>query len=342
MNKEYFKILSIDGGGIRGIFPAMFLANLETKLKADGKENWQIYQNFDLITGTSTGGILAIALALGIPAQELYELYLNKAKNIFGNKKWFLFGQLRYAAHERDVLEKLIREKLKEAHIDGEDPILRDCKTNICIPVYDLLNGTPSVYKNDYHPKFTRDFHIPAYQVAMGSSAAPTYFAPYNAKYRDLNGLDKTFNNKIDGGVFSNNPALIGIIEAQEAFGQKLSNLKVLSLGTGYQKFSDAQSRKKWGVWYWMVKKKRGKIIDLFMQGQSQTVENLISLMQVGIDKERKDNPSFVYHRITTEMDSSNDVAMDETDINKLKALAEKAHYEFNNHSNEIIETYCN
>jgi hypothetical protein len=78
------------------------------------------------------------------------------------------------------------------------------------------------------------------------------------------------------------------------------------------------------------------------MQGQSQTVENLISLMQVGIDKERKANPSFIYHRITTDLDSLNDVAMDETKSSKLEALAEKAHFEFNNHSNEIIRTYCN
>ena len=341
MEDKPFKILSIDGGGIRGVFPARFLANLEAQLKADGKKNWQIYQNFDLIVGTSTGGILAIALALGIPAQELYKLYLDEAENIFGKKK-YLFGQFKYASHERDVLEKLIRDKFKETNSNGSDPILKDCKTNVCIPIFDLLHGKPSVYKNNYHPKFTRDFHIPAYQVALGTSAAPTYFSPFEAEYTDLHGAEKTFKNKVDGGVFANNPTLLGIIEAQEAFKQNLSNLRVLSLGTGYQTFSDGKKRKKWGLYYWMLKNGKRRIIDLFMQGQSQLAENLISLMQVGIDKEREKNPSFIYQRITTELNSTLNVAMDETDIDKLKALAEKASFEFHNNSTKIIETYCN
>lgn len=339
MSEKSFKILSIDGGGIRGVFPAMFLANYEAELKAKGVENWQVYQNFDLITGTSTGGILAIALALGIPAQELYELYLNEAKNIFGSKKGLL-KQFKYASHERDVLEKLMRDKLKEVNAKGKDPILKDCKTNICIPIFDLLHGKPSVLKNNYHPRFTRDYHIPAYQAALATSAAPTYFTPYEAKYTDLNGIDKTFKNKVDGGVFANNPALLGIIEAQEAFKQNLSNLKVLSLGTGHQKFSDGEKRRKWGIHYWMLKNNKRRIIDLFMQGQSQLAENLISLMQNGIDKEREGNPSFIYVRITTELDSTLNVEMDETDIHKLEALAERASFEFSNHSNKILEVF--
>lgn len=334
-----FKILSIDGGGIRGVFPAMFLASYEAELKSRGIKNWQVYQNFDLIAGTSTGGILAIALALGVPAKELYDLYLNEANNIFGRKKGF-FGQIKYASHERDVLEQLIREKLKETDPKGKDPILKDCKTNVCIPIFDLLHGKPSVLKNNYHPRFTRDFHIPAYQAALATSAAPTFFSPFEAKYTDLNGVDKTFKNKVDGGVFANNPSLLVIIEAQEAFKQELSNLKVLSLGTGYQKFSDGEKRKKWGLHYWMIKDKKRRIIDLFMQGQSQLVENLISLMQVGIDKERENNPSFIYRRITTELDTTLNVEMDETNKDKLEALAEKAHFEFSNHANSILRDF--
>ena len=336
-----FKILSIDGGGIRGVFPAMILTNLEAELKAKGKKNWQIYQNFDLICGTSTGGLLAIALALGIPAAELHKLYLENAKDIFGNKKGFL-GQLRFASYERDSLEKLIREILQKTNKDGKDPILKDCKTNICIPIFDLLHGTPSVLKNDYHPRFTRDYHIPAYQAALATSAAPTYFSPYNSEFIDLHGTTKTFSNKVDGGVFANNPALIGIIEAQEAFKEDLSNLRVLSIGTGYQKFSDEKKRKKWGIHYWMLKDNKRRIIDIFMQGQSQLTENLISLMQNGIDKERKEKPSFIYNRINTELNANFNVEMDETDINKLNRLGEKASFEFNNHATTIINNYCN
>ena len=339
MTKKAFKILSIDGGGIRGVFPAMLLANYEAELKSKGVANWQVYQNFDLLAGTSTGGILAIALALGIPAQELYELYLTEAKNIFGKKKGIL-EQIKYASHERDVLERLIRDKFKETNSEGKDPILKDCKTNVCIPIFDLLHGKPSVLKNNYHPRFTRDYHIPAYQAALATSAAPTFFTPFGAEYKDLNGVSKTFNNKVDGGVFANNPALLAIIEAQEAFKQELSDLKVLSIGTGHQRFSDGEKRQKWGLHYWMLKDKKRRIIDLFMQGQSQLAENLISLMQNGIDKEREDNPSFIYHRINTELDSTLNIAMDETNRGKLEALAEKASFEFSNYASKILRDF--
>ncbi len=336
-----FKILSIDGGGIRGVFPAMFLSKFEANLRNKGYNNWQVYHHFDLICGTSTGGILAIALALGIPAQELYNLYLEKAKEIFGKKKKLFFGQFKYSSHDRKALENLIRNKFKEVN-GGNDLILKDCKTNICIPIYDLLQGTPSVLKKDHHPKFTRDYHIPAYHAALATSAAPTYFDPYCTEYVDLHGGKVPFNNKVDGGVVANNPTLIGIIEAQEAFYQDLSNLRVLSLGTGYQKFTDAGNHKKWGIHYWMLKNKKRRIIDLFMQGQSQLVENLISLMQNGIDRERETNPKFIYNRITTELNDTLKVEMDETSEDKLKRLAEKACLEFHNNATKIFDLYCN
>ena len=90
MSDKKFRVLSLDGGGIRGIFPAVILSEIEKELKAKGLENWQIFQNVDLLFGTSTGGILALALSLGIPAEEIKDLYFNNAKNIFGNKKGLL------------------------------------------------------------------------------------------------------------------------------------------------------------------------------------------------------------------------------------------------------------
>lgn len=334
-----FKILSIDGGGIRGIFPAMFLANLEAELKLKKKDNWQIYQNFDMICGTSTGGIIAIALALGIPAQEIYELYLENANVIFGSKRswWKQFG---FSSHPREPLEKLIQEKFKKAN-NGKDPILKDCKTNICIPVFDLLEGKPSVLKKDHHPRFKRDYHIPAYKAALATSAAPVYFDPYTSEYKDLKEVTQPFKNKVDGGVFANNPTLLGIIESEIALYQKRENLRVLSIGTGYQKFSDAADRKKWGILYW-INPWRKRIIDLFMQAQSQQVENLVYLLQNGIDKEKKENPNFIHHRINVELDNTLNFGLDETNKEKLKSLAQKATYQFHDNATEIIRYYCN
>lgn len=332
-----FKILSIDGGGIRGVFPAMFLARMEAELKANGQERWQVYQNFDLICGTSTGGILAIGLALGIPAQNLYKLYLDNANTIFGKKKGL--SSLWRSKHSRDILEMLIKEEFEKAY-GGHEPRLKDCKTNICIPIYDLLNGTPSVLKKDHHPKFTRDYHIPAYKAALATSSAPTFFDPYSTEYVDLHGNTIPFNNKVDGGVVANNPALLGIIEAQEAFYQKLESLRVLSIGTGHQKFTDGNSRRNWGISYW-INLKRQRITDLFMQGQSQLTENLISLLQNGIDKEKEQSPRFDYIRISIELSGTHKVALDETNIDKLKKLGEKASFEFSNNATRVIKTFC-
>lgn len=339
MVDKKFKILSIDGGGIRGVFPAMYLAKLEEELKSRGQEKWQIYQNFDLICGTSTGGIMAIALALGIPAIEIYNLYLDNASKIFGFKRGFL-EQILSSSHERTTLEELIQKKFNE-YGSGKDPILKDCKTNVCIPVFDLVEGKPSVLKNDYHPNFTRDYHIPAYKAALATSAAPVYFDPYSSEYTKQSGEKIPFKNKVDGGVFANNPTLIGIIEAEHAFYQDKSNLKVLSLGTGFQKYSDASNRTNWGIWYW-INHKRKRIIDLFMQAQSQQVENLVYVMQNGIDKEKKANPNFTYHRVNAELGSTLNVEMDETDKVKLETLAQKATYKFHEDATTIIKDFCN
>jgi patatin-like phospholipase/acyl hydrolase len=323
-----FRILSIDGGGIRGVFPAKILADLEDDLQSRGSSRTRIYEHFDLICGTSTGGIIAIALALGVPARQILNLYLENAGLIFGSKVRCL-SRLFYSAHKRKVLEDLVRSTFR---VDGltREPRLEDCKTNLCIPIFDLMQGKPSVLKTRHHKSYIRDFHIPAYQVALATAAAPTYFDPYSGRYTDLNGSEQHFNNKVDGGVVANNPTLIGIIEARKAFGAPLESLRVLSIGTGTQTFCDTRTKSHWGLIYWIMGGRK-RIIDLFMQGQALQVENLISLLHRGIDKREPEN--FVYHRIDTVLDETCNIELDETRKERLEKLVEKAHYEFQNHA---------
>jgi len=340
MNKNKFKILSIDGGGIKGVFPAFYLALIEHELskREDGKT--KIKDHFHLITGTSTGGIIALALSFGIPAKEIYDLYLQNAKNIFGNKRKLFFGQIFNSAHERDFLEGLVRDKFKE-YFDGEDPRIKDCLTHVAIPIYDLIKGNPSVIKSPYHPNLKRDLHIPAYQVAMATSAAPTYFAPYSSDYTDLEGMERPFKNKVDGGVMANNPTIIGILEATKAFGKDLKDLEILSLGTGYKKFTEGDSKiKKWGLRYWMLKNGRKRLIELFMQSQSQLVENYISLLHHGVDKIEKDNPNFLYDRVNVLLCEDDLIEMDESDLNRIKNFAELAFAEFHENGTKIMRAH--
>ncbi|MDD5150639.1 MAG: patatin-like phospholipase family protein, partial [Flavobacterium sp.] len=257
-------------------------------------------------------------------------------------------------------LEKLIQEQFKAAN-NGSDPRLKDCKKPTCVTIYDLQEGSASILKSQYHDNFVRDYHIPAYQAALATSAAPTYFNPYSSEYIDLNGNDKKFHNKVDGGVFCNNPTLTAIIEVQKAFNKKLEDLCVLSIGTGHQKFSDAgilknmwlvssflkltkfrhkeDKRNNYGIIYWMLSGGKKRLIELFMQGQSQQVQNLISLLQNGIDKQEK--PNFIYHRIDTELDETCKIEMDETKKYKLDKLAEKATREFQKNASVILQNYC-
>lgn len=340
MNNNKFKILSIDGGGIKGVFPAYYLALIEQELAKRNDGKTKIKDHFHLITGTSTGGIIALALSFGIPAKEIYELYLENAGEIFGNKRRFIFGQLINSAHESEFLENLVRNKFKE-YFNGEDPRLKDCLTHVAIPIYDLIKGNPSVLKSPYHPNFKRDLHIPAYKAAMATSAAPTYFNPYSSEYIDLEGMERPFKNKVDGGVMANNPTIIGIMEALKAFNKNLKDLEILSLGTGYKKFTEGDSnRKKWGLIYWMKKDGRKRLIELFMQSQSQLVENFISLLYQGIDKTEKDNPNFVYDRVNVLLCEDDLIEMDESDSNRIKAFAELAMVEFHEKGTNILKNH--
>lgn len=328
-----FNVLSLDGGGIRGLFSATILAELEKDLRCNKIDEWQIYQNVNLIFGTSTGGILGLALSLGIPAKDIKNLYLNHAEEIFGNGKKLpctLFG----SAHNRKNLERLIKEVYSKSH-NGKTPLLRDCKIPVAITIYNLDSGKPSVLKSDYHPKFTRDPNLPVFEAALATSAAPAYFDPYTSdSYLDLKKEEIKFEYKVDGGVWANNPSLIALIEAQKAFKKELSEISLLSIGTGHSIFLENKRKKKFGLFYWALNPKK-RIIELFMQGQSQQVENLLSLLKNGIDKEEPDN--FDYLRLNTlfEKESEN-IKMDETDSLKLLILVNRAKEVFTVNKDEI------
>jgi patatin-like phospholipase/acyl hydrolase len=340
MSNKKFKLLSIDGGGIKGVFPAYYLTLIEEELKNRNDGKTQIKDHFDLITGTSTGGIIALALSFGVPAKEIYDLYIGNADKIFGHKKSFWFGQIFNSAHDRNYLEKLVR-KIFRRYYNGKDPVLNDCKTHVAIPIYDLVKGNPSVLKSPYHPNFKRDLHIPVYKAAMATSAAPTYFDPYSSEYQDLDGIYKTFNNKVDGGIMANNPTLIGLIEALKAFGRELKDLEILSLGTGDNIYTESDtSRKKWGLYYWMAKNGKKRLIDMFMQSQSQLVENYVSLLYQGIDKTERENPNFVYDRVNVKLNENNHIEMDEKRYKKIKSFAELAMSEFHENSNKILNKH--
>tara|TARA_R110002049_G_scaffold209615_2_gene380531 strand:+ start:11545 stop:12525 length:981 start_codon:yes stop_codon:yes gene_type:complete len=319
-----FKILSIDGGGIKGVFPAKFLTSIEEEI-GEG----QIHKHFDLICGTSTGGIIALALSLGIPAKEILELYQKNAKTIFGKKQYSFFKKPFYC---NKPLEKLIRDIFKKYHSKDTDPRIDDIKgTKVLIPTYSLIDGATQVLKTPHTADLMIDKHIPMYMAAMATSAAPTYFNAYSNTFKRIDSDTlESFSNKVDGGVYANNPSLLGIIEARTRFGKELADIELLSLGTGQYKYSEARNKKLWSVTYWLSKK---RILDLFMQGQSQLAHNSISVL-------KKFNEGFLYKRIDLDFDQNFNVAMDETCPNKLNKLAEKASRIFQFECKEVLNSF--
>ena len=208
-----FRILSMDGGGIRGIFPAAVLADLEHRYLGGDL----VVEYFDLITGTSTGGILALGLAAGMKASELLCLYRDRGREVFPPQRrkprkflqWFKTG------YKRDPLDRILEE------VQGERK-LRDSLVRLCIPSLDWKYGDVYIFKTPHHPDFKKDGDEPMAKVAGATAAAPTYFRPVQEGYIFA-----------DGGLWANNPIMIGLIEALSGFKTKRSDIAILSIGCG-------------------------------------------------------------------------------------------------------------
>lgn len=215
---EPFRILCLDGGGVRGAFTAALLAEWEASLGV------RIVDHFDLIAGTSTGGILAIGLGLGLPARELLAFYRDHASAIFpvtslSEKVWRGLRQL--VTTRFDVAE--LERQLGLAYNSLSETTLADAETRLLIPSYNLTANTVTLYRTPLDPNLGAPRSV---AVARATSAAPTYFpaavvddpvAPHEA---------------VDGGVWANCPAMAAIAEAVGPLRIPLSRIQLLSLGT--------------------------------------------------------------------------------------------------------------
>lgn len=226
MEKE-FKILSIDGGGIKGLYSAKILEKLEEKY------NCNISDYFDMICGTSTGGLIALALSLKIPAIDICKFYEEEGPKIFPNFKKVKFGKIKLS---RGTLKQVLYggkfsdKPLKKA-LDGifKENKIGDSNNLLCIPSYTITEARPFVFKYDHKEgKLDRDNGALMVDIALATSAAPTYFPMAELKYYD----NKQF---IDGGVWGNNPTLVGLLEALDYFvgkDKEFDKLKILSISS--------------------------------------------------------------------------------------------------------------
>lgn len=218
-SSDTFKVLSIDGGGIKGLYSARILEHFESRF------NCHIADYFDLICGTSTGGLIALGLSLDIPVGQISNLYSMRGKQIFPQKNSFLSSLKQLflrSKYDNSELKKALQEMFG-------DKTLSDSRSLLCIPAFSLTDGRPFIFKYDHSEgNLCRDNKTKYVDIALATSAAPAYLPIITIDTYDR----KQF---IDGGVYANNPTLIGVIESLRYFvgsDKKFQKLMVLSIGS--------------------------------------------------------------------------------------------------------------
>ncbi|MBN3876519.1 MULTISPECIES: patatin-like phospholipase family protein [unclassified Nostoc] len=340
-----YKILSIDGGGIRGIIPALILAEIERRTQKP------IFSLFDLITGTSSGGILALGLTKprlssnvsdNLPvaeytAEDLLQFFLEYGVDIFYEP---LFERLLGPLEDIFLQPKYPSESKEEIFKQyfGNAPLENNLK-EVFVTSYDIEQRIPIFFTNQLEKqqiesksfqKLCGGFSL--LDAALATSATPTYFAPHRLVNPHNSGIAYTL---IDGGVFANNPAHLAILEAQissKRKAQKVLNTEdilVVSLGTGsLTSVYPYKEVKNWGLLQW------GRpLLNIVFDGGSEVVAGELEQLFEPTDKEAK---SF-YYRFQTLLDSELE-EIDNTKLQNTRQLQAIAHRLISNKSQEIDE----
>lgn len=221
-NAGTFRILCLDGGGIKGTYAASFLKGVEQQL------GFKICDHFDLIAGTSTGGIIALALAKGLSAEEILKFYVEKGPQIFPTtrlfKKWMQnICQIFRAKHSQQQL----RDALISVFGSGEKKTcLNDLRRKVVIPTFQAMNGKSVLFRTPHCMEGMLRKDTDLVDVAIATAAAPLYFprAVVKSKYHS--------SEYIDGGIWANTPTLVAIVESVKQLNIPINKIDVLSIGT--------------------------------------------------------------------------------------------------------------
>lgn len=263
--KNVRRILAIDGGGIKGVIPAAFLSTIES---TTGK---RIVDHFDLIAGTSTGGIIALGLGLGLSAAEILGFYETHGPQIFSQEEVKVLGLTktigflrRKTRWGRQFLLPKYDAKALRASLEAvfSDRILGDSQTRLVIPAFDRQRREIHVFKTAHNPRFGIDWKERVVDVALATAAAPTYLPGHQ--------LDSGVS-LLDGGIWANNPAGLAVVEAMSTLGWSNDELYVLSIGCSEEALSIPKNSGYLGLVL--------KMADIFMLGQSRGAHGTAKLL---------------------------------------------------------------
>lgn len=254
------RILSLDGGGIRGLVTCRWLEGVESALAAAGKGD--LRGSFDLFAGSSTGAMIACALGIGLSPAQAAELYLQHRHAIFpglARRLWSRLGrafELGPSAPRYDGrgLERVLRDVFGDAR-------LGDLARPTLVTAYDTIARRPVVFKS-FKPEHA---DLPVREVCRASAAAPTYFPAHGMTF------EGRLHALIDGGVVANNPTACAIAEAlrKDRRVYRSADLVVLSVGSGERNRPiDLASAREWGALEWAI-----PIIDVLFDASSDSVD---------------------------------------------------------------------
>lgn len=262
VNKK-FKILCIDGGGIKGLYSAHVLAELEKAY------NICISDYFDLICGTSTGGIIALGISAGIPMEKIIGFYQTHGPNIFHSnwKNKGKFGNIMLGVRQAICKSKYSQAPLQKAleSVFGTKTI-SESKNLLCIPAYNLTDGKPRIFKRDYGC-LNKDNDKTYVDVALATSAAPTYLP--------IHKINST--NYIDGGVYANNPILVGLTEYLFKWAKTgiFSGVDILSISSCEKNYGWSPKKKRLSFYKW-----RENLFDCYSHGQEVNETKFLEVLK--------------------------------------------------------------
>lgn len=300
-----FQALTLTGGGFRGLFSAQALQCVEEHI------NEPIGRHFDISCGTSIGGIIALAVAFEIPMKKVVDVFTEHGPYIFPpdnqqpKGKFMLSCDLYNHRNKPRYSSMSLRQAITS--LIPEDAILGDALHPVAIPAVNVTEGRPQVFKTKHMKDWHRDWKIKVVDVALATSAAPTFF-----ELAEVSGSLYS-----DGGLFANAPDLIAFHEAEYFFQVPTEAIRILSVGTTTQSYSISfKDGKQFGISDWM---KEARLYSVMISSQQQFVDQLmrhrLGDCYLRIDKEPSQEQS---------SDLGLDIATPDA-IKTLKALARKA-----------------
>lgn len=263
--EQPFQALALTGGGYRGLYTAKALQTMEDSIGEP------IGRRFDLLCGTSIGGVVALAAAFEVPMCKVVEVFEQHGEKIFPSSRrpprdagklrqyWDLFRFAKKARYSTAPLREAI------SALIPADALLGDALHPIAIPAVNLTEGHPQVFKTRHVKEWNRDWKMRAIDIALATAAAPTFFE-----------LAEIGNNLYaDGGLFANAPDQVAIHEAEFFFKVPLEAMRLLSVGTTTKSYSVSyHAGRNFGVADWM---KGQRLLSVMISSQQQFVEQLVT-----------------------------------------------------------------